>query len=324
MGGGAARAAAAAKTPTGPLTIYCGRPEPLMAPLFDRFGERTGVSLVVRYGDSWPLADELVREATSVPAGVFVAQDAAALGSLSRKGLLRELPMEIVQQVEPRFAGTEANHDWVGLSARARAVVYDPATTPGATLPNTLEELADPRYEGRFGFAPSNASFQAQLAVYRVLEGSDALAELLRGLKRNGARLYGDNGEVVQAVARGEIAFGLVNHYSVWREAGELPPGRLATTFMRGPGAAGFVNAAGVGILADDPRAFELVRFLLSAEAQRRFADEANEYPLAKGIPPREGLPPLSTLRIPTFDFADVAAVTESTDQAMRKVGLLP
>ncbi len=325
VGGAAARAPAAeAKTPSGPLTIYCGRPEPLMAPLFDGFGERTGVSFVVRYGDSWPLAEELVRESTSMPAGVFVAQDAAALGSLSRKGLLLELPMEIVQQVEPRFAGTEAKHDWVGLSARARAVVYDPATTPPATLPNTLEELVDERHKGRFGFAPSNASFQAQLALYRVLKGPEALAELLRALRSNAAKLYADNGEVVQAVARGEIAFGLVNHYSVWRESSELPAGRVATAFMRGPGAAGFVNAAGIGILADDPRAFDLVRFLLSAEAQRRFADEAYEYPLAKGIPPREGLPPFSTLRIPTFDFADVAAVTSDTDQAMRKVGLLP
>jgi iron(III) transport system substrate-binding protein len=319
----AARAAVTA-TPSGPLTVYCGRPEPLMAPLFEGFGESTGVSLVVRYADNWPLAGELARDATRVPAGVFVAQDAAALGALSRKGLLRELPMEIVQRVEPRFAGTEAKHDWVGLSARARAVVYDPATTPAATLPNTLEELADPRHQGRFGLAPSNTSFQAQLAVYRVLEGPQALADLLRNLKDGGARLYADNGEVVQAVARGEIAFGLVNHYSVWRESEALAAGRLATAFMRGPGAAGFVNAAGVGVLADDPRAFDLVRFLLSREAQQRFADEAYEYPLAKGVPPRGGLPPLSTLRLPAFDFADVAAVLEETDQAIRRAGLVP
>jgi len=313
-------------TPSGPLTIYCGRAEPLMAPLFDQFGDRTGVSLVVRYGGTWPLESEIVREGTSTPAAVFIAQDAAALGALSRKGLLRELPMEVVQQVEPRFAGNEAKHDWVGLSARARAIVYDPARTATEALPRTLEAVADARYDGRFGIAPANDSFQAQLALYRVLNGKDALAKLLADLKGNHPRLYPDNGSIVRAVARGEIDFGLVNHYSLWREvkelpAGELANGRLVTILMTGGGVAGFVNAAGVGVLSDDPRALELVRFLISREAQEAFARETYEYPLAKGMAASRELSPLSSLRIPRFDFSDVAAVLEETEGATRKAG---
>lgn len=320
----AAADATAAKVPSGPLTIYCGRSEPLMKPLFDRFGSESGASLIVRYGDSWSLEQEIVAEGTRTPAAVFVAQDAAALGALSRKGLLRELPMEIVQQVEPRFAGTEAKHDWVGLSARARAVVFDPARTPKADLPRTLEEVADAKYEGRFGLAPANDSFQAQLALYRVLKGRDELGDLLSRIKKNHPHFYENNAAVVQAVARGEIAFGLVNHYSLWREGAAVPAGRLAVTFMSGEGVAGFVNAAGVGVLTADPRALDLVRFLLSRESQQTVAEQTYEYPLAKGIAPREGLPPLGSLRIPKFDFADVAAVMEDTDQTVRRVGLVP
>jgi iron(III) transport system substrate-binding protein len=313
-----------AKAPDGPLTIYCGRPEPLMAPLFDRFGAETGVSFIVRYADTWGLEEELVAEGTRTPAVVFIAQDAAALGALSRKGLLRELPMEIVQGVDPRFTGTQGRHDWVGLSARARAVVYDPAVTPAATLPRTLEEVADEKYQGRFGIAPANDSFQAQLALYRVLQGDDALRDLLGKIKKNRPHLYANNAAVVQAVARGEIAFGLVNHFSLWRESGTVPPGRLAVTFMPGEGVAGFVNAAGVGVLSSDPRALDLVRFLLSSRAQERFSAETYEYPLAKGMAPQQGLPALASLRIPTFDFADVAAVLDEADHATRRAGLMP
>jgi len=321
---GPAAEPAAAEVPDGPLTIYCGRPEPLMAPLFDRFGAETGVSLVVRYADSWGLERELVAEGTRTPAAVFVAQDAAALGALSRKGLLRELPMEIVQQVDARFAGAAGKHDWVGLSARARAVVYDAAVTPASALPRRLEEVADEKYAGRFGIAPANDSFQAQLALYRVLRGDDALRDLLTGVKKNRPHLYGNNAAVVQAVARGEIAFGLVNHYSLWRESGTVPQGRLAVAFMPGEGVAGFVNAAGVGVLSSDPRALDLVRFLLSRRAQERFAAETYEYPLAKGMARQPGLPPLASLRIPSFDFADIAAVLEETDSATRRSGLMP
>jgi iron(III) transport system substrate-binding protein len=313
-------------TPSGPLTVYCGRGEPLMAPLFDRFGDSTGVSLVVRYGETWPLEAEIVREGTSTPAAVFVAQDVAALGALSRKGMLHELPMEVVQQVEPRFAGNEAKHDWLGLSARARAVVYDPARTARETLPRTLEAIADPRFDGRFGIAPANDSFQAQLALYRVLNGRDALAKLLADIRGNHPRLYPDNGSVVQAVARGEIDFGLVNHYSLWRESrelasGEPASGRLVTVLMTGGGVAGFVNAAGVGVLSDDPRALDLVRFLISRETQETLARETYEYPLTKGMAASRDLPPLASLRIPRFDFADIAAVLEETEGATRKVG---
>jgi len=128
----------------------------------------------------------------------------------------------------------------------------------------------------------------------------------------------------VQAVARGEIAFGLVNHYSLWRESGTVPQGRLAITFMPGEGVAGFVNAAGVGVLSKDPRALDLVRFLLSRQAQERFAKETYEYPLAKGMAAQPGLPPLASLRMPAFDFADIAAVLDETDGATRRIGLMP
>jgi iron(III) transport system substrate-binding protein len=319
----AATRAPEAMVPSGPLTIYCGRPEPLMAPLFDRFGADTGTSLVVRYGETWGLEGEIVAEGTRTPAAVFVAQDAAALGALSRKGMLVELPMEIVQQVEPRFAGTAAKHDWVGLSGRARAIVYDPAATPAGELPGTIEGVADAKYEGRFGIVPSNESFQAQLALYQVLRGEKALATLLADLKKNLPKIYADNGAAVQAVARGEIAFALVNHDSLWREASAVPPGRLATALMTGDGAGGFVNAAGVGVLSNDPRALDLVRFLLSRPAQEAFTERTFEYPLAKGMAPRQGVPPFASLRIPSFDFADIAAVLEEAERATRRAGLL-
>jgi hypothetical protein len=58
----AAAEATAAKVPSGPLTIYCGRSEPLMKPLFDRFGAESGASFVVRYADSWGFVEQIVAE----------------------------------------------------------------------------------------------------------------------------------------------------------------------------------------------------------------------------------------------------------------------
>ena len=45
-----------------------------------------------------------------------------------------------------------------------------------------VEETAAPRYRGRFGVAPANASFQAHMAAYAAVHGADALARLLGGM----------------------------------------------------------------------------------------------------------------------------------------------
>jgi iron(III) transport system substrate-binding protein len=315
--------AAEVPVPSGPLTVYSGRSEELVGPLIERFERESGADVEVRYGETAELAATLLEEGTRTPAALFISQDAAALGALSRAGLLRELPMDLVQLVPAHFAASQQRHDWVGLSGRARTVVYNTTRLRPEALPQSLEALTEPAFRGRFGLAPGNASFQAQMAVYRVLKGEEALDRLLAGIHANQPKTYANNGAIVKAVAAGEIDFGLVNHYYLWRQLAEDPQTRAANFFMPGGDAGGFVNAAGAGVLSEDPRALDLVRFLLGDEAQKFFTEQTHEYPLAKGATTPEGLPPLAELRTPAVDFADVAAVLDETAKAVRRAGLV-
>jgi iron(III) transport system substrate-binding protein len=118
-------AAPEAAADDGPLRIYSGRSRELMTPLFERFERQSGIAVEVRWGGSDELAAALLAEGTATPADLFLSRGAAPLGGLSRKGLLRELPVELVRGVPAQFAGGEQKHDWAGLSGRARAVIYD-------------------------------------------------------------------------------------------------------------------------------------------------------------------------------------------------------
>ena len=81
----------------GPLTIYSGREEELVAPLFDMFSEETGIEVEVRYGDSAELAATIAEEGGNSPADLFWAQDPGSLGSIESQ--LAELPQEILDRV---------------------------------------------------------------------------------------------------------------------------------------------------------------------------------------------------------------------------------
>src|SRR5919108_5588636 len=79
----------------GSLTIYSGREEELVAPLFEMFTEETGIEVEARYGDSAELAATIAEEGDNSPADVFFAQDPGSLGSIEQENLLAKLPDEL-------------------------------------------------------------------------------------------------------------------------------------------------------------------------------------------------------------------------------------
>lgn len=305
----------------GPLVVYSGRGERLVAPLIQRFADSADVEVDVRYGDAAALLEQLLAEGTRTPADVFLAPSATALGTLSRRGLLRELPPDLVRGMPEGYAAVETLHDWVGLSGRARVLVHGPAVAAHA-LPSSLDGLADPGYRQRFGLAPASAGLRAQLAAYRVAAGAAALDSLLAGLRDNG-RSFPDEPAVVRAVAGGEVDFGLVDHDVAWQALAGGGGGSLRIAFLREGGAAALVDPGGVGLVSADPRGLELVRFLLGADAQREIVAATGQYPVVPGVAAAEGVAPLPPRSEAAVDFADVAAVLGETERAMRRSGLL-
>lgn len=306
------------------LTIYSGRTRELVAPILEQFTKATGIAVQARYGETAELAATIMEEGPNSPADVFFAQDAGALGALAFAGRLRRLPDTILQRVEARFRSGDGL--WVGISGRARVVVYNTRHVTVRDLPRSIAEFTDPKWKGRIGWAPTNGSFQAQVTAMRLLWGTDRTRQWLLGIKANAPRAYRNNTAIVAAVGAGEIDVGFVNHYYLFQSLRERGPSFPARNyFFPGPDIGNLINVAGAGIVNTSRTAAaaqRLIEFLLSADAQRYFANETFEYPLVSGVPASPQLPALRAIRTPNVDLNHLQAL-EGTLRLLQETGVL-
>ena len=311
-------------SPSGTITVYSGRSESLVGPLLERFETDTGVDIEVKYAGTSELAATILEEGDASPADVFFGQDAGALGALAAEDRLAALPQSTLDQVEARFRSPEG--EWVGVSGRARVVAYDSRVFPEGDLPSTIDAFTGPEWQGKIGWAPTNASFQAFVTAFRVLEGDEAAKAWLEAIQANDPKVYDGNTAVLNAIAAGEIEVGFINHYYLMvalAEQGDTFPVR--NHFLAGDDPGALVNVAGAGILttaANPVAAQAFVDYLLTEESQEYFAGETQEYPLVDGVPANSELPTLDEIASPDIDLSDLSDL-EGTLRLIQEAGVL-
>ena len=306
------------------LTIYSGRDERFVQPLFDRFTKATGIEVRVRYGDSAALAATLIEEGRNTPADVFFAQDAGALGAVAARKQLRVLPTATLRKVASRFRAPDKR--WIGISGRARVVAYNTDVLSAARLPNTIWGYTGRRWRGKVAVPPTNASFQAFVSAMRMRAGEDRTRDWLLAMKANDVKFYPSNSRILAAVASREVEVGLVNHYYLYQLKEQQPNAPVANAFLgkKDPGA--LINVAGVGLLAttkNTSAAIRLVNFLLTRESQHFFSRSPGraEYPLAAGVRPRPGLPSLRQIEGAKINLARLGRELPKTLELLNEVG---
>ncbi|MGH2731812.1 MAG: iron ABC transporter substrate-binding protein [Actinomycetota bacterium] len=315
-------APACGQGPSSPLTIYSGRTENLVRPLLDRFVRETGIDIDVKYGDSPNLALLIAEEGKRSPADVFLSQSPGTVGFLDEKGLLEKLDPETLEDVDSRFEAPDGR--WVGVTGRVRVLVYNQDLVKEEDLPDSIFDLTESRYRGAVGIAPTNASFQDFVTAMRQVAGEQTTRTWLGGMAANRSPIYPNNNAIVEAVARGEIPLGLVNHYYNQRWLRENPraPSRNYIFPNADIGSMLLVSTVSVLDSSDEKeRAARFVRFLLTREAQEYFAEETEEYPLAAGVKPVEGLPSLESIQLPDVDLGTLGELRQ-TEELIAESGL--
>ena len=305
----------------GDFVVYVGRSETLVQPLIDQYVAESGIEVQVRYAGSAELASQILEEGDNSPADIFFAQDAGALGAVSKAGFLRELDADLLNLIAPEYRAADGT--WTGVSGRVRVFNYNTDQVSRAELPSSVLDLAGPEWRGRVGIAPTNSSFQAFVTALAKVEGEDVASQWLAAMKENGV-IYEKNSAILEAVESGQVDAGLINPYYWYARGNEVGFENLNSEIaaFESQDVGNLRNVAGVGILSEDPRAKDFVEFLLSETAQQYFVSETSEYPLIDGVELPAGVTPLAEIPAPEFDLNDLEAL-EETLQLIRAAGLI-
>jgi len=307
------------------VTIYSGRTENLIQPVLDAFACETGTEAKVRYASSTDLALLLAEEGDNTPADVYLSRSPGPIGFLEADGLLTELDPSILDLVADENRSTAGT--WVGFSGRKRVLVYNVDEVPADELPESVFDLTEERYRGEVAIPATNGSFVDWFTVFRDQYGTDVAARWLDDMVANDAEPYPNNRAIVEAVGRGEIQMGLVNHYYNFQEKAALGDDHRAENHDLADDDIGsllIITAAGVTSASENVEAAnELVAYLLRPEVQQYFTDETFEYPLAAGVEPAALLPPLSALEIGTVDFDALGGGLDESTSIIESSGIL-
>jgi iron(III) transport system substrate-binding protein len=307
------------------ITLYNGQHEQTTAALVTAFEKQTGITVHVRSGDEATLGNQILQEGESSPADVFYTENTPVLEALRERGLLAPVPPPTLAAVPSRY--DSAQGEWVGVSARASALVYNASQIKPSQLPSSILELAEPKWKGKVGFAPSETDFQPLITSIVKLDGAATAERWLKGLQANG-KLYPDNETVVAQVNNGESAVGLINHYYWYRLRAELGQGGMRSALhYYAPGDPGdLVNVSGAAVLKSSSHraaAQAFLAFLVSRAGQETIAhSHSYEYPLRPGVSPASGLRPFAQLKPAPLTPAELGDGSEAL-ALEQKLGLL-
>ena len=309
------------------LVIYSGRSEELVQPIIDQFAELTGIHVEVVYGDTAEIAANLIEEGDDSPADIFYAADPSGLGTIEDLGMFAPLSEDVLSKAPSRYSSDNGN--WVGVSGRARVVVYNPDAVSEADLPVDLWGFTEPEWKGRIGWAPSNGSFQAMVTAMRATWGEKETADWLAAIQANDPVVYEKNTPIVGAVAAGEVDVGFVNHYYLYRfinEEGEDFPARNYFLPEGGPGSLIMVSGAGILQHAENvANAEKFISYLLSIPNQQYFASQTFEYPLVEGVNVPSSMQTLSEIDQYAIDIpASAMSDLLGTAVLLEEVQLMP
>lgn len=298
----------------GTINVYSARHYDSDKVLYATFEEETGIRVNVRESGAPELLETMKAEGSRSPADVIIASDAGALYRFQEAGFTQGVTSERLSAAIPETL-REKDGNWFGLAKRYRIIAYDPQVVSPEEV-DTYADLAEPGLTGEVCVRSSTNIYNLSLMGEMIgRNGPEAAEAWARGTVGNMARApQGGDTAQIEAVAAGECAVALVNHYYWVRLATGSPEDRMKTaktqlSFPDQNGTGTHVNVTAAAVAANSASpdlAIRFIEFLASPRGQELLTSETKEFPIVAGASMPEGLEQLPGFKESDFPLSDL------------------
>lgn len=301
---------------SGSLNFYTSQPDEDADRLVQAFNKRyPDVEVQVFRSGTEEVVSKLraEKQAGSVQADVLMVADAVTFESLKELDLLQAYDSPEASGLPEAFVDTEKMYYGTKVMATILAVNTDQITD----TPDTWQVLTAEENKGK-GIMPSPLYSGAAAYNASVWSRQDDFGwEFYEDLKQNETTVVQGNGGVLQAVASGEKAYGIVVDFIVARAKAEGSPVELIY-----PQEGVTVITEPIGIMRDSdnlPAAQAFLDFVLSTEGQE-LAAELGYTPIREGVQTPEGLKGLDEMEILSEDTQTLLDSREADKKKFQQI----
>jgi iron(III) transport system substrate-binding protein len=314
-----------AERSTREVTAYVSADRPFSEPIMQEYQRQSGVRVNVVYdteeAKSTGLANRLLAEKPRPQADVFWSNEPVRTLVLKSRGVLAKYESPVANGIAATFKDREGY--WTGFSARLRVIVYNTNRVKGEEAPRSVFDLADPRWKGQVAIAnPRFGSTSCHVAALYAEIGDERADDYFRKLKANEVKIVDGNSVVRDMVARGDVLVGLTDTDDVNVAIEAKQPVAMVLPDRDGIGVPVMPNM--VSLVAGAPHADEgkrLIDYLLSPEVERKLAEsEAVQIPLHADVPGPKNIPPISSFKAMTLDYAKAATRVEDVTKRLAAI----
>ena len=271
------------------LNLYSARHYNTDEALYGNFADLTGIKINRVDVEPDPLVERLRAEGDKSPCDIFITTDAGRIERARQMGLLQAVSSKTLEASVPAHL-RDPDGTWFGFSKRARVIMYNKEKVKPADVP-TYESLADPKWKGRLLTRTSGHIYNQSLTGSMLAAvGPEKTEAWAKGVAANLARPpRGGDTDQIKGVAAGEADLCLANTYyyanllrSKKAEDREVAA-KVGIVFPNQGDRGTYVNISGGGVARHAPNreaAVKFLEYLLSAPAQRYFAEGNSEYPV--------------------------------------------
>lgn len=256
-------------------------------PILKQFEQQTGIQVRALYdaeaAKTTGLVTRLVAEAQSPRCDVFWNNEIVQSLLLAERGMLASYRSPKGEGIPDRWQ--DPAHRWTGIGTRTRVIVYNTKLVEPSEAPRTLQELGDPKWQGKVAIAnPMFGTTRTHIAALYAGSGASETQAWLRRLLDNDVRIVDGNAMVKNLVARAHpdaspILVGLTDTDDVRSGQSDGEPIDFIYPDQTGEGA--FVIPTTVCMIERGPNqdaARALIDFLVSPEAEAALTAEGTGY----------------------------------------------